>query len=639
MISTGKTTHAVRDGKIQEVPTEEVDYHMSSPNNMFGSHIGLIPLQSAVQGPRLFYGARFYNQAMPVKNNEVPWVQNKPDDSEQSFDEIMGDHAGNLRAPSDGVISKVTADHIHVKGATGEEHKVPLYNHFSFNRKTQIHSKPVVQPGTAVKVGDLLAGSNYTDTKGALALGQNARVALVPYKGFSMDDAVVLSEAFAKRLTSEHLYNFEQEYDKDLKGGRNHYVSLFPQRFTTAQLKGLDDDGVVQKGTVLKHGDPMILATKPRSISSASAQLGKLSKTLRDARADSAQKWDHDEDGVVTDVVKKESGAQIYVQTYQPTKVGDKIVLRSGQKGVISRILPTDHVPRTSDGRPVDVLLNSLGIPSRVNSSLIYELLLGKVAEKNGKPYKLNSFNKPGEKWFDMVKQELDKAGMKDTEELFDPVMNKKLDRPVTVGSGYVLKLHHTAESKSSARGVGAYDANQQPAKGSGEQAQSKRLSGLETGSLLSSGAYANLREGSTLRGQRNDEYWRTLRSGYRPRPPGSPFVFDKFHALLAGAGIRVKQHDKGVQRLGPFTDKDLDDKKPHEVQNGELVDLNTLEPTKGGLFDPTMVAGNKWGRVRLPIPVPNPAFEGHLMKLLGLTERELRAVMSGDMELPEHLR
>jgi hypothetical protein len=156
---------------------------------------------------------------------------------------------------------------------------------------------------------------------------------------------------------------------------------------------------------------------------------------------------------------------------------------------------------------------------------------------------------------------------------------------------------------------------------------------------MLSSGAYANLREGSTLRGQRNDEYWRTLRSGYKPRPPGAPFVFDKFHALLAGAGIRVKQHDKGVQRLGPFTDKDLDDKKPFEVQNGELVDLNNLEPTVGGLFDPTMVASNRWGKIRLPHAIPNPAFEGHLMKLLGVTEKELRAIISGDMELPEHLR
>jgi len=147
------------------------------------------------------------------------------------------------------------------------------------------------------------------------------------------------------------------------------------------------------------------------------------------------------------------------------------------------------------------------------------------------------------------------------------------------------------------------------------------------------------LREASTLRGQRNDDYWRTLRSGYKPRPPGVPWVWDKFGALLAGAGIRIKQKDKGVRRLGPFTDAELASKNPFEVENGESVDLNTLEPTKGGLFDPTMVASNRWGRISLPLPVPNPAMESSVLKLLGLTEKEMRAILAGHMELPEHLR
>jgi hypothetical protein len=216
--------------------------------------------------------------------------------------------------------------------------------------------------------------------------------------------------------------------------------------------------------------------------------------------------------------------------------------------------------------------------------------------------------------------------------------LNKELENPVTVGNGYILKLHHTSESKASSRGTGSYDANEQPSRGGGEFAQSKRLSGLETGGLLAAGAYATLREASTLRGQRNDEYWRTLRAGYKPRPPGSPFVWDKFQSLLSGAGLRTKQHG-GKLRLGPFTDRDLDERKPVDIDNGELVDLNTLEPHKGGLFDPSMVAGQKWGRVRMPMPMPNPAFEETIRKLLGLTEKEMRAILAGDMELPEHLR
>jgi hypothetical protein len=1005
---------AVRGNKIVEAPHEEIDFELDSPNKFFGSHVGLIPMQSAVQSPRLFYGARFFNQAMPVRNPEAPWVQNKPDDDERSFDEILGQHAGAFRADTDGEVTKVTSKAIHLKTGAGEK-KISIYDRQPFNRKTAMTSTPVVKPGDRVTPGQLLARSNFTDQNGTLAMGRNARVGLLAYKGHSMDDAVVISEDFAKNLVSEHLYNYEQEYDNDLKGGRNHFVSLFPTKYKAKQLEALDEDGVVKVGTTIKAGDPLVLATKPRAISSASTQLGKLSKALRDARADASQSWHYDEDGVVTDVVKTSKGAQVYVQTYQPTKVGDKITQRSGNKGVISKIIPTDQMPRTADGKPLDILLNHLGLPSRVNSSLLYEVLLGKVASKTGQPYKLPSFNKKGETWYDFVKAELDKAGLSDTEEIYDPAENRKLERPVTVGNMYVQKLHHTSESKLSSRGVGSYSADQQPSRGGGENAQSKRLSGLETTSLLSAGAYSTLREASTLRGarcfdpetevltqrgwvkwplvtstdrlftrskederigwfevpqqlvvtqhtgellgyegrhvdwlvtpdhafwgvpstvsrskpwrkkriftaeeaygkegsfdaygtayngsfsssqiikftakncspvkrrvkeasmtlidycrligwwgsegsasvdkegrgaitiaqmaevnadhfseieqlmqriglgpgvatkvsasagknsvvkldpervgkvsgkrwrsrplaehlmqfgkrswtkrlpalvfeaplearlellrcygagdpcvrstqgsehtyvssssprmiedlqrlallsglsahigvckgssykrphyrlifgdnltevtyrkrpadqfkghyrvqysglvycatmrtgllyvRRNgksmwsgncDDYWRTLRSGYKPHAPGTPFVFEKFKSLLAGAGIRTRSHAGGKLRLGPFTDQDLDDRKPVEVQNGELVDLNTLDQTKGGLFDPVMTAGNKWGRIKLPHRMPNPAFQDQLCKLLGLKERELRAILSGDMELPEHLR
>jgi DNA-directed RNA polymerase subunit beta len=630
---------AIRGNKMLQVGADEVDWELPSANNFFGSHIGLIPMQSAVQGPRLFYGARFFNQAMPVRDPEAPLVQNKPDDDDRSFDEILGARAGAFRADAAGTVDKVTPKAIHYTSEAGEKKQVPIYHRFAFNRKTAIHSTPVVKPGDKFTPGQLLAHSNFTDKNGTLAMGRNARIGLVAYKGHSMDDAVVISEDFAKKLVSEHLYSYDQEFDDDVKGGRNHFVSLFPTKFKQTQLGILDEDGVVKEGTILRAGDPMVLATKPRAISSATTQLGKLSKAMRDARADASQSWEHDEEGVVTDVVKTPKGAQVYVQTYQPTKVGDKITQRSGNKGVVSKIVPSDQMPRTMDGKPLDILLNHLGLPSRVNSSLLYEILLGKVAAKNGQPYKLPAFNRPDEKWYDFVKAELDKAGMKETEDLWDPAENRKLERPVTVGNAFILKLHHTAESKASSRGIGSYTADGQPARGGGEHAQSKRLSGLESTSLLSSGAYATLREASTLRGARNDDYWRSLRSGYTPRAPGTPMVFDKFRALLSGAGIRTTEKEKGKLRLGPFTDKDLDERKPVEVENGELVDLNTIEPNKGGLFDPTMVASNRWGRIRLPHSVPNPAFESQLLKLLGLKERELREILAGRMEMPEHLR
>lgn len=454
-----------------------------------------------------------------------------------------------------------------------------------------------------------------------------------------MDDAIVISDTFARRLTSNHLYGHDLDYKRGVKGGKAHYMGIFPQSFTNDQLKKLDDDGVVQVGQELNEGDPIVLATKPRVISSSSAQLGLLSKHMRNARQNAALTWDKGTSGRVVDVEKLRSGVRVNIETNMPAKEGDKIVFRSGQKGIISHIIPDEHMPRTTDGNPLEVLLNPLGIPSRVNNSLIYELLLGKVAQKLGKAYKMRSFNRPDEKWYDMVRKELEAAGLTDTEEVFDPQANKKLENPITVGVGHVLKLHHTSESKISARGQGAYTADQQPLHGGSEAGKSKRLSGLETHSLLSSGAYHLLREGATLRGQRNDEYWRMLRQGYEPKAPGAPFVWGKFKTLLQGAGYQTKNMGDGRLRLQFWSDRDLDRESPIEVKTGDLIDIGTMQPIKGGLFDDALTGSNSWGFIQLPHPVPNPAAEDVIRKLLGLTEKQFRAVMSGEAELPEHLR
>lgn len=348
---------------------------------------------------------------------------------------------------------------------------------FAVNEGLLVHNTastqtPVVKPGDILGKKQLLARSNFTDDKGTLAMGLNARVGLVPYKGHSFEDAVVISESFAKRMESDHSYTVGQSYEHSIKGGKEHYTSLFPTTYSKEQLKSLDDDGVVKVGTTVQSGDPLVLATRPRVFSSTTSKLGSLSKAMRQSRHDAAKLWEDDHPGIVTDVAKTKKGVKVQVSSTAPTHVGDKVVFRSGQKGVVSTIIPDDHMPRTLDGAPLEVLLNPLGIPSRANNSMIYELLLGKIAAKKGEPYRMSGFNSPEEQWHEMVQKALDENGMSDTEEVFDPVLNKKLGQPVTVGMGYMLKLHHTSASKSSARGQGGYDANQQPLKGSSESAQ-----------------------------------------------------------------------------------------------------------------------------------------------------------------------
>ena len=638
--------NALKNDSISQVDDKEIDYELPSSNQLFGSHLNLIPLQSSVHGSRLFYGSKFVNQALPVTAPESPLVQNidELNDSQKSFDDILGKNAGAVFSEKNGVVHSVNKNQITIKTEDGELIKKPLYNNFPFNRKTSIHNTPLVRKGMAVKAGDILAKSNYTDDKGTLALGLNARVGLLPYKGHSFEDAMVVSEAFAKRLTSEHMYSDDMEYKKGVKGGKNHYVSLFPKKYTIDQLKKLDDEGVALPGQTVEPGDPIALGTKPRVVSSASQKLGKLSSHMKNARNDATLVWEHENPGIITDVVRTRSGVKVTVKSNEPAMPGDKIVFRSGQKGTISKIIPDDHMPRTVNGKPLELLLNPLGIPSRVNNSMVYELLLGKAARAAGKPYRLNSFTKPGSKWFDFVKGELDKHGLSDVDEIFDPQTNKKLQKPATVGDAHVLKLHHTATKGFSARNQGAYDIDEQPLKGGSEEAQSKRLSGLETHGLLSSGAYGVLKDMSLVRGAKNDDYWQQLRSGYDPKMPDTPMVFNKFKTLLQGSGYHARQINKrGGMKLGPMTEKVLDELKPVEIKNPGILDMRqmgkgSVVSVPGGLFDDSLTMTNKYGFIKLPFEVPNPAFEEPVRKILGLTEKQFRAIMAGEEDLPPEL-
>lgn len=628
----------IRNSKIDTADEKDVDVEIMSPTRFVGTHANIVPMFNNAQSPRLFYSARFVNQAMPIKYRETPWVQSlDPEDPDGlSFEDKFGERMGaKYFRDEEGEVVNIEPDNIAIKLPDGSVKNIGLYNNFQFNRKTQLSNKPQVKVGDKLKKGQLLASSNFTDDAGTVSMGVNARVALVPYKGYSMDDAIVVSESFAKKLTSEHNYAHELAKDGDLKFGKLHYTSLFPRQFTKEQLANLDDDGMVKPGTVLHKGDPIILATKPKAISSNS-HLGKLGKTFRQMRTDAAEIWDHDYPGTVADSFNGKKNARVFVNADVPLKVGDKQILRNGQKDIVSKIIPDEQMLRSVDGTPFEVLLNPLALPSRVNTATPYELLLGKLAALRGKPMKVPAFNKAGTSRLDNVIKELEKFGVSDTEEVFDPMTNRKLEKPVTTGIGYFYKLHHVVDSKISARGQGSYDNNQQPVKGGGEGAQAKRLGGLETTALMAHGAYATLREGTTLRGQANDDYWRLVRQGYKPAEPGKPFVWDKFKALLNGAGYMARDLGKGVLRLSPFTDKDLDKLNPVELKNAKSVNIGTLEPEVGGLFDSSIVAGNRWGKITLPSTMPNPAFEKQIQHLLGITNADMRRVIAGEITLKE---
>lgn len=629
----------IRNSQISDIKENEWDYALDSPSRLHGSHTSIIPMSSNTQSARLFYGARFVNQAMPLENRETPLVQSLDPESADglSFEQQYGRRMGARFADDDAEVSKITPDGIELKLADGSKKTVDLYNNFQFNRKTYLHNTPRVQVGDKVKKGQILASSNFTDNDGTIAMGLNARTALVAYKGFSMDDAIVVSESFAKRMASMHNYQHEQAKDEELKYGKDHFSSVFPRKFTKEQLELMDDNGMVRPGTILHKGDPIMLATRPKPVYSNSEHLGKLGKVFRTIRGDASQVWDHDYPGMVTDVVDGKKNRKVFITAKAPLEVGDKIIAsRPGQKGILSKIIPDNEMLRGEDGKPFEVLLNPLALPSRVNTTTLYELAYGKIAAKQGKPIAVSNYTKAGTSRLDEVTKALKEAGVSPTERVYDPAANRWLEKPVTTGISYTYKLHHMVASKKSARGNAAYDVNEQPLRGSSDSAQAKRLGGLETTALMAKGAYETLRDASTVRGANNAAYWRAIRQGYKPMEPGTPFVVEKFKAMLNGAGMNPRDLGKGVLRLSPFTDKDLDSREPVEIENGKLVRPDNLEPEAGGLFDPKLVALGKWGKISLPCKLPNPAMESQIALMLGVKISDLRRVIAGEVDLED---
>jgi DNA-directed RNA polymerase beta subunit len=602
------------------------DFTLPGNSALFSAGVNAQPLISSVQGPRGFYAARFFEQALPTVNRQAPLVRNLNEETGRSWDYTLGELVGAVKAPADGVVESVTPDGITLSTAEGKV-TADLYNLFPGNRYTLTHNTPIVKPGQKVAKGDLLAPSNFTDNEGRLALGVNALVGISPYKGYSMDDAAVISEGFAARMLSDHAETIGQEPEDGMKIDRNHYVSLFPKKFQREQLDKVDANGVVKPGMVLNNGDPIILQTRPRSFSSANEGVARLTKSQRFVRKDAAVVWEGEDPAEVLDVVRtRKGGIKVLVRYQSPVRAGDKLVLRNGQKGTVSKIIPDELMPRTEAGEKLDLLLNQLSLPSRVNAATFHELLLGKIAAKTGKAYTIPSFTAPDDDWISFVERELAANGIQKEERVYDPQAGKWLDEPITTGVGHLLKLHHQAAKKFRVRGQNGYSLDRQPLKGSGGGAQ--RMSGLEMNVLHSSGARGVQKEAVLLRGDLRSDYWQQLRANRSPAALDKPFVWDKFGALLNGSGINMKDMGHGRLRLAPMTDRLLAERGSVSVANSGIVDLHSMEPVKGGLFDPDLVRDGKWGHVDLPFPVVNPSYDETVRTLLGLTSKEYEALL-----------
>jgi DNA-directed RNA polymerase beta subunit len=624
MASDRKKVRAmVRSGKVSFVGRDQVDFALPSHTQMFSSSVNLIPMVGAIKGGRALMGGKYPTQSLPLRDPEAPLVRSV-DENGKTFVNLLGVHMGAVRSDAPGVVEKVTADEIVVRTPEGRK-SFELMHNFPYNRKTYNHNTPVVKIGDQIAPGQLLASSNFTDTEGNMAVGKNLRVGYLAYKGLNYEDASVLSESAARRMSSEHMYQHPLEPEEGTEIGRKEFVSLYPGQFNATQLKMVDEKGIARPGTRVKKGDPLILAVK-RTIPT------KLSRSNKPIYVPSAVVWEHEAEGVVTDASEtKDGGYNVAVKAYMPLQEGDKLAGFYGDKGVVGRILPDDNMPRDAEGRPLEVILNPLGVLARNNTAQVYEALLGRVAVKTGKPIDVPAFM--GESLIDYVQKQLKDNKLNDTEDLEDPETGRKIPAVLT-GTRYLMKLHHTAEAKSGGRDIGSYTAEGVPAKGG--DSSSKRIGTMETNALISHGATEVLKDAKIIRGQRNDDFWRAFRLGYPPPSPKVPFVYEKFMASLQGAGVNVKK-DGNRLHLFALTDKDVDELSAGAIQSADTVEGDDFKPVAGGLFDEGLTGGaggNRWSHIQLTEPMPNPVMEEPIRRLLGMTKNNYRDVIAGKKEL-----
>jgi DNA-directed RNA polymerase subunit beta len=620
------TVAAIVNGKMKYIPREEAKYMLPNMDASFSTLSNMVPLKSMMKGHRVIMGSRMFTQALPLVGAEAPFIQSAmADDDTRSYEDDMGKSMGAVHADELSQVVSVSPDEIVLRNKDGVKKTIDLYNDAPFNRKTFWTQTAAVQPGDTVKPGQLLASSNFTDKQGTAALGLNMRVGYLPFKGSVYDDSVVISESAAKRLTSEHMYQHEAEADDSTHIDKNKFVSLFPGEYDKKKLDNFESNGVIKKGTTVNYGDPLLLVSKARETTYGQVFRGKSANFTNDSVT-----WEHHSPGIVTDVSKTKGGYSVVVKSQAQMEVGDKLTGRFGDKGVVADIIADENMPHDSQGRPLEVLVSPLGLASRINPSQIVEAALGKVSEKTGQPYKIKDFDSTRD-LIQFARDELRKNNLNDLDDVVDPATGRKI-KGVLTGNRFFMKLHHTSESKAQGRSTGGYTAEGAPAKGGVEGA--KRVGMLDLGALLSHGAGQVIRDAKMVRGQANPEYWSQFMAGYSPPLPKIPQVYNKFVEQLRGAGINTVREGTKTHIMA-LTDKDIDSLAgEREIENAETVDWKAgLRPKNGGLFDEKLTGGhngNRWSKITLHEPMPNPVMEEPIRRTLGLTEKQFRNIMAG---------
>ncbi|WP_277283143.1 DNA-directed RNA polymerase subunit beta [Sneathia sanguinegens] len=495
------------DDEIVTIDKTKVDLMDVSPKQLVSVSAALIPFLEHDDANRALMGSNMQRQAVPLLKTEAPLVGTGLERK------VAIDSGAVICSKESGIVTAVDAKKIIVTDKKGKEHLHRLLNFEKSNQSMCLHQKPIVDLNEKVKKGQILADGPAT-SGGDLALGKNILIAFIPWEGYNYEDAILISERLRKDdvLTSLHVEEFDIE-SRTTKLGDEEITREIPNVSEDA-LKNLDEHGIIRVGAYVKPDDILVGKVTPKGETEPPAEekllraiFGDKAKDVRDT----SLRLPHGVKGTVVEVLElsKENGddlkagvnklIRIYVAEKRKITVGDKISGRHGNKGIVSRILPVEDMPHLEDGTPVDICLNPLGVPSRMNIGQVLEVHLGLALGKLKKHISTPVFDGASE---EEVKDMLEKAGFNRTGKvkLIDGRTGQPFDSEITVGYMYILKLHHLVEDKMHARAIGPYSLVTQQPLGGKAQFGGQRLGEMEVWALEAYGASNVLQEMLTVK-------------------------------------------------------------------------------------------------------------------------------------------
>jgi DNA-directed RNA polymerase subunit beta len=534
------------------VTPSEVDFIAISPVQIVSVAASLIPFFEHDDANRALMGSNMQRQSVPLLFPQKPIVGTGLEN------QIAIDSGSTLNSQSEGIVNFVTANKIIIQSQTGKKFTYKLQKYLRSNQQTCIHQRPIVWKGEKIQSGQILSdGPSITNSE--LALGQNVLVAYMPWQGYNFEDAILINErlVYDDIFTSIHIERYKIELDRNSETAE--VITKNIPNLNPTELKHLNEDGIVKVGTFVKPGDILV----GKVIANTTSEQLPESKLLRaifgskiKGVKDNSSRMPEGYYGRVIETVsfnRRTKGnyqfEKIYVFIAQIRKiqVGDKIAGRHGNKGIISRILPRQDMPFLPDGTPIDILLNPLGVPSRMNVGQLYECLLGFAGDKLNSRFKILPFDEMYGLEISriLINKKLRQASIVKNESwLFNPYApgkivlidgrtGKEFENPVTVGNAYILKLIHLVDDKIHARATGPYSLiTQQPLRGKAQQG-GQRFGEMEVWALEGFGAAFTLKELLTIKSDDMDGRNDTLNAIVKGKPIPKFGIPESFKVLL----------------------------------------------------------------------------------------------------------